>query len=123
MRRPRSARTKTTALPWTYSPLLGSLSGLYSSFQWSFCDVRKEKASIKGGFSNRGWVILGCFNDFARLQAIGADAQPFGGAFYHGAHRAQVHVPAPLAHVVGVADLISKLRAFAADFAYSCHVG
>ena len=83
----------------------------------------KKKPPAKEAFSNRGWVISGRFNDFAGLQAIGADAQPLGRAFYHGAHRTQVHIPAPLAHVVGVADLISKLRAFAADFAYSCHVG
>ena len=66
--------------------------------------------------------LRGLYN-FAGFQAVGADAQPFGSAFYHRAHRAQVHVPAPLAYIMGVADLISKLRPFAADFAYSCHFG
>ena len=66
---------------------------------------------------------LGGFYNFAGLQAVGADTQPLGGAFNHGTHRAQVHIPTPLAYVMGVADLISKLRPFAAHFAYSCHFG
>ena len=68
-------------------------------------------------------ACLGRFYNFAGFQAVGADTQPFGGAFHYRAHRAQVHVPAPLAYIMGVADLISKLRPFAADFAYSCHFG
>ena len=39
-----------------------------------------------------------------------------------GANRAQVYVPTPLGHVMGVADIVSKLRPFAADFAYACHL-
>jgi len=37
------------------------------------------------------------------------------------AHRAQVHVPSPFGDVMGVADIVSKLRPFAAHFAYACH--
>jgi hypothetical protein len=36
-------------------------------------------------------------------------------------NRAKVDVPTPFGHVVGVADVISKLRLLAADFAYLCH--
>jgi hypothetical protein len=37
-------------------------------------------------------------------------------------YRPQVHVPAPAAYVVGVADFVTKLRPFAADIAYLCHI-
>ena len=43
------------------------------------------------------------------------------GAVHTGAHWTQVHVPASAAHVVSVADLITKLRAFAADLAFPGH--
>ena len=36
-------------------------------------------------------------------------------------NRAQIDVPAPLGHVMGVADVVSKLRPFAAHFTYLCH--
>ena len=36
--------------------------------------------------------------------------------------RTQIHVPAPLGDVMSVADVISKLRPLAADFAYACHI-
>jgi hypothetical protein len=62
-----------------------------------------------------------CFDDFAGFEAGGADTNPLVGAVYTGAHRTQVHVPTAAAHVVSVADLISKLRAFAADVANLCH--
>jgi hypothetical protein len=35
---------------------------------------------------------------------------------------AQIHVPAPLGDVVGVTDIVSELRPFAAHFTYTCHV-
>src|SRR6476660_7029534 len=62
------------------------------------------------------------FNDLAGLEAGGADADALVGAVHAGAHGTQVHVPAAAAHVVSVADLISKLRAFAADVANLCHL-
>lgn len=65
---------------------------------------------------------LGRFNNLAGLQAGGADAHALVGAVHPGAHRTQVHVPAAAAHVVGVADLVSKLRAFAADITNLCHL-
>ena len=60
-------------------------------------------------------------NDFTAAQAGGADADPLARTLHLGVHRAQVDVPAPLGHVVGVADVISKLRPFAAYFANLCH--
>ena len=38
------------------------------------------------------------------------------------ANGAQIYVPAPLSDVVGVADIVSKLRPFAAHFTYACHL-
>ncbi len=38
-----------------------------------------------------------------------------------GVHRAQIDVPAPLGDVVGVTDVISRARPFAANFANLCH--
>jgi hypothetical protein len=61
------------------------------------------------------------FDDLAGLKAGGAYADALVSAIHAGAHRTQVHVPAAAAHVVSVADLISKLRAFAADVANLCH--
>lgn len=43
-------------------------------------------------------------------------------SLHNGANRAQIYVPAPLGHVMSVADIVSKLRPFAANFAYACHV-
>jgi hypothetical protein len=61
------------------------------------------------------------FDNLAGLKAGGAYADALVGAIHTGAHGTQVHVPAAAAHVVSVADLISKLRAFAADVANLCH--
>ena len=64
--------------------------------------------------------VLG-FDYFAASQAGGADAHALGSAFHFGANRAQVDVPSPTRHVVGVADGISKLRPSAADITNLCH--
>lgn len=61
------------------------------------------------------------FLDFAGLKAARADAETPVRSLYNRAHRAQIHVPAALSHVVGVTDVVSKLRPFAAHFAYACH--
>jgi hypothetical protein len=61
------------------------------------------------------------FDDFAATQAGGADSDAFGGSAYFGVHRAQIHIPAPLGDVMGVADIVSELRPFAAEFTYLCH--
>src|SRR4051794_6777841 len=62
------------------------------------------------------------FYDLAGLEAGGAYTDALVGAIHARTHRTQVHVPAAAAHVVSVADLISKLRAFAADVANLCHL-
>ncbi len=60
-------------------------------------------------------------DDFAAAQAGRAHAHVLGGGANLGVNRAQVNVPAPLAHVVGVADSIAELRPLAADITYSGH--
>jgi hypothetical protein len=36
-------------------------------------------------------------------------------------NRAQINVPTPLSHVMGVADAVSRLRLLAADITLLCH--
>lgn len=66
-------------------------------------------------------ALLGCFDNLAGLQAGGADANAFVSAIHARTYGTQVNVPAAAAHVMSVADLISKLRAFAAEIANLCH--
>ena len=61
------------------------------------------------------------FDDFAAAHAGSADADALIGAIHLGMDRAQIDVPAPAAHVVGVADGVSKLRPFAAEITNLCH--
>ena len=61
------------------------------------------------------------FGDFAGTQAASADANALSHARYLGVYRTQVNVPAPLSHVVSVADVVSRLRPLAADITYLCH--
>jgi hypothetical protein len=69
-----------------------------------------------------GRSVLG-FNDFASLDAAGADSHPLGvrGAFHFGLHRTQVHIPATAGDVVCVRDVVSELRTFAANLAFLSH--
>ena len=70
----------------------------------------------------RRFEILGLrLNDFAAAQAGSADTDALGSAFYAGMDRPQIYIPAPLGHVMGVTDVVSKLRPLAAEFAYLCH--
>src|SRR3954467_2587204 len=60
-------------------------------------------------------------HDFAALQALRADAHTLAAGADFGPDGAKVNVPAPLSHVVGVADVVSRLRLLAADRADLCH--
>ena len=61
------------------------------------------------------------FLDFAAAQAGSAHANALGCSLHPGVNRTKIDVPAPLGDVVGVADVISKLRSLAAHIAYACH--
>jgi hypothetical protein len=79
---------------------------------------KKEPPDQEALYEEFGFLRL---YDLAGLQAGGADAHPLGGAVHNRPYRTQVHIPAPTAYIMGVADVVSKLRPFAAHFAYSCH--
>ena len=66
-------------------------------------------------------IVFLRFLDFAAAQAGCANADALGRALYPRVDRTQIDVPAPLGHVVCVADVISKLRPLAAYLAYLCH--
>ena len=61
------------------------------------------------------------FGDFAALDAACADADPLGCAVDQGLYGLEIHVPAPTGYVVRVRDVVTELRAFAANIAYLCH--
>src|ERR1035441_3966383 len=64
---------------------------------------------------------LSCLDDFARLDARRAHANTLVRPFNLGLHRAQVDVPAPACGVVGVGDIVTELRPFAAKITFGCH--
>jgi len=81
---------------------------------------RKTNKSPQDSRESTGlWKL--CLNDFAATQTGSADAHVLVGGAHLGVNRAQIDVPAPLTHIVGVADGISELRPLAADITNSCH--
>jgi hypothetical protein len=87
-------------------------------------DFANRKLAIEKSIAHRVLLIDRGelrLNDFAAAQAGGADADAFSLAGNFGVDRPQVDVPAPLGHVVGVADAVSRLRLFAADITLLCH--
>ena len=66
-------------------------------------------------------VSLLRLNDFTAAQAGRADADPLSLTIHLCVHRTQVDIPAPLGDVVGVTDVVSRLRLLAADFTLLCH--
>jgi hypothetical protein len=61
------------------------------------------------------------FDDFASLNAAGADAHALAGAIDLRFDRLQVYIPATTGRVVGVGDIVSELRTFAAEITFGCH--
>ena len=59
--------------------------------------------------------------DPVTLQALRANPNPLRRALDEHAHCLQVRVPAPLASVVRVADVVAGNRPLGAESAYSCH--
>ena len=60
-------------------------------------------------------------DDFAGLDAAGADADALASAVDLGLDGLEVHVPAAAGGVVGVRDVVAELRAFAAKITFVCH--
>jgi hypothetical protein len=69
--------------------------------------------------SGAGWNLA--FDDFAGLDAAGADADALATAVDLGLHGLEVDVPAAAGGVVGVRDVVAELRAFAAKITFVCH--
>jgi hypothetical protein len=71
-------------------------------------------------FPEKSGESLG-LNHFTAAQAGRAHAHAFGGGAHPRMNWAQIDVPTPLSHVMGVADAVSSLRLFAADITLLCH--
>jgi hypothetical protein len=76
----------------------------------------------------RGWgglfleeVVWLAFDDFAGLDAAGADAHALASTVDLGFDGLEVHVPATTGRVVGVRDIVAELRPFAAKITFLCH--
>jgi hypothetical protein len=65
--------------------------------------------------------FLGSFQNFAVSNTRGADANAARGAVDQGAYRLQIHIPATLRNIMGVADSIAELRALSTNCANLCH--
>jgi hypothetical protein len=61
------------------------------------------------------------FNDFAGLDAAGADANALAAAVDLGFDGLEVYVPTTPRGVVGVGDVVAELRTFAAEITFLCH--
>jgi len=59
--------------------------------------------------------------DFAALDAVGADADALCRSVDERMDGLKIRAPTAPGYVVGVRDVIAKLRAFAANVAYLCH--
>jgi hypothetical protein len=57
----------------------------------------------------------------AAAEAGGADPHALVALGGFGVHRAQIDVPTPLGDIVGVTNIVSRTRPFAANFTNLCH--
>src|SRR5260370_23930662 len=72
----------------------------------------------------KGEIKVRCSGSFlhaARANACRANAHMLSRAAHHGANATQIRIPAPPPRVVCVADHVSKMRAFAAQFTLHRH--
>jgi hypothetical protein len=65
--------------------------------------------------------LLGGLHDFTGFDTSGTDADPLISAIHFSLNRTKVDVPAALGDIMRVRDLITELRALAADFANLSH--
>ena len=66
-------------------------------------------------------IRLSCLLDFAVANARRAGTNALRSAIENRSYALEIHVPAAVSHIVGVANLMSKLRALAANITNSCH--
>lgn len=82
---------------------------------------RTQQNPIRGrgfGLNPRRGLSL---RDLAALNATGANSDPLCRSIHQGLDGLKVHIPASTRHVVGVRNVITELRTFAANIAYLCH--
>ena len=85
-------------------------------------ECRKSPSRLLRGWGDLFLELGGlAFDDFAGLDAAGADADAFASAGDLGFDRLEVDVPAAPGGVVGVRDVVAKLRAFAAKITFVGH--
>lgn len=60
-------------------------------------------------------------DDLAGPDAASADAHPFACTAHLRLDGLQIDVPTTAGRVVGVRDIVSELRAFAAEITFGCH--
>src|SRR3990172_10541150 len=112
-----SASTKSDAFAG-----ISQKTHLYTSWsQWARKGPCESKSILGEGASSDAVGSGSGFDDPPGADAGGADADVHIAAVHDGPHRAQVDVPTPPGGVVGVANLVSVTRTFAAEFAHSCH--
>jgi len=70
-------------------------------------------------FLEVGWGLA--LDDFAGLDAAGADAHALACAVDLGLDGLEIYIPATAGGVMGVGDVIAELRAFAAEITFLCH--
>ncbi len=83
--------------------------------------IRCRLDSTRKGRERRNSAVQLSLDDFTGLDAAGADANALVPAWYLSFNRTQIDVPAALRNVVRVRNLVTELRAFAAEFANLCH--
>ena len=91
------------------------------SSQRKYKQEKPQPATTRLGRSVfEGWGGL-ALDDFAGLDAAGADADALAATIDLSLDGLKVHVPAAAGGVVGVGDVVAELRAFAAEITFLCH--
>ena len=67
------------------------------------------------------WIGSGSFSDAAQTNAGRADAQLLAGAIHKSMNVFEVRVPTATPRIIGVADDVTIVRAFAAEITLQCH--
>jgi len=79
------------------------------------------KSGERGRDEVRLCGLLGSLLNFAVANTRSTDANAAAGAIHQRANRLQIHIPAALRNVMGVADSIAELRTLSTNCANLCH--
>jgi hypothetical protein len=82
--------------------------------------AHKQKTPTRSRGKFAGFVIY-LFGDFASLDATGADSHTFRLAINLGVDRLQIDIEAPIAEIVGFADIVTHTGFLSAYFANLSH--